>query len=95
MTVDGNRYAVGFPDADWVENVRVACEVTLTRGRKHERVRMTELSAEEARPLLRVWPIQVPVGVGFLKRTGLVKDNRPEEFEALAGRCAVFRLEPM
>ncbi|PBJ65682.1 deazaflavin-dependent nitroreductase, partial [Mycobacterium avium subsp. hominissuis] len=25
---------------------------------------------------------------------GLVTDGRPEEFEALAGRCAVFRLDP-
>jgi len=33
--------------------------------------------------------------VGFLKRAGLVTDARPEDFEALAGRCAVFRLAPM
>ena len=94
MTVDGKRYIVGgFPRADWVQNVRAANEVTLSRGRKQERVRMVELSAEEAGPLLRVWPTEVPTGVGFMKRSGLVKEGRPEEFEALAGICPVFRFD--
>jgi hypothetical protein len=34
-------------------------------------------------------------GVGFMKRTGLVADGMPDVFEALAGRCAVFRLDPV
>jgi hypothetical protein len=29
----------------------------------------------------------------FMKRAGLVTEGRPEEFESLAGRCAVFRLD--
>jgi len=96
MTVDGQRYVVGgFPGADWVRNVRAANEVTLRRGRKQERVRMVELPADEARPLLRVFPEEVPTGVGFMKRSGLITDGRPEEFEALAGRCAVFRMDPV
>lgn len=96
MTVDGQRYVVGgFPGADWVKNARAAEEVTLRRGRKIERVRMVEISPEAAKPLLRAFPTQVPTGVGFMKRAGLVKDGRPEEFEALAGRCAVFRFDPV
>jgi len=96
MTVEGKEYVVGgFPGADWVENVRAAGEAAVTRGRRSERVRMVELTDDEAPPLLREWPTQVPTGVGFLKRAGLVTDGRPEEFEALAGRCAVFRLDPM
>lgn len=96
MTVDGKRYVVGgFPGADWVQNVRAASEVTLTRGRRRERARMVELSPEDARPVLRVYPTEVPTGVGFMKRTGLVRDGRPEEFEKLAGRCAVFRFDPV
>ncbi|WP_310781622.1 nitroreductase family deazaflavin-dependent oxidoreductase [Mycobacterium sp. Z3061] len=92
MTLDGKQYVVaGFPGADWVKNVRAAGEVTLTRGRHSDRVRMVELSATEARPVLRAFPTEVPTGVGFMKRSGLVQDGRPEEFEALAGRCAVFR----
>jgi deazaflavin-dependent oxidoreductase (nitroreductase family) len=95
MTVDGREYIVGgFPGADWVANVRAADDATIRRGRRQEQVRPVELPADEARPLLRLWPIEVPTGVGFMKRSGLVTDGRPEEFEALAGRCAVFRLDP-
>jgi deazaflavin-dependent oxidoreductase (nitroreductase family) len=96
MTVDGKEYIVaGFPGADWVANARAAAEATIMRGRRRQRVRLMELSADEARPLLREWPNQVPTGVGFMKRAGLVTEGRPEEFEALAGRCAVFRLHPL
>lgn len=95
MTVDGRRYVVGgFPGADWIRNVRAAGEVTLRRGRTQERVRMVELSADHARPFLRAFPDEVPTGVGFMKRSGLVKEGRPDEFEALAGICPVFRLDP-
>jgi deazaflavin-dependent oxidoreductase (nitroreductase family) len=94
MTVGGQEYVVaGFPGADWVANVRAAGEATVARGRDTRRVKMVELSADDARPLLRAFPDEVPTGVGFMKRAGLVVDGRPEEFEALAGRCAVFRLD--
>jgi deazaflavin-dependent oxidoreductase (nitroreductase family) len=96
MTVDGKQYVVaGFPVADWVANVRAAGQATLARGRRAKTVRMVELSPDDARPILRAFPTEVPTGVGFMKRAGLVTDGRPEEFEALAGRCAVFRLEPV
>jgi len=94
MTVDGKQYVVaGFPGADWVANARAAGHATVARGRTVRRVTMVELSADDARPLLRVFPTEVPTGVGFMKRAGLVTEGRPEEFEALAGRCAVFRLD--
>lgn len=92
--VDGTRYVVaGFPGADWEKNARAADTATLTEGRNSETVRMVELSADEARPLLRQFPALVPTGVSFMKRSGLVTDGTPEEFEALAGRCAVFRFD--
>lgn len=95
FTVDGKRYVVGgFPGADWVRNARAADVATLTQGRRREQVRMVELSADEARPLLRAFPTLVPTGVSFMKNAGLVTEGRPEEFEALAGRCAVFRFDP-
>lgn len=96
MTVDGRQYVIaGFPHADWARNVRAAGEVTLTRGRKSKAMRTVELSADESRPLLHAWPVKVPASIGFMKRAGLVKEGSPEEFEALAGRCAVFRLDPV
>jgi deazaflavin-dependent oxidoreductase (nitroreductase family) len=96
MTVDGQEYVVaGFPGADRVANARAAGQASVARGRKVRRVKMVELSSDDARPLLRVFPIEVPTGVGFMKRAGLVTEGRPDEFEALAGRCAVFRLDPV
>ncbi|BBY02801.1 nitroreductase family deazaflavin-dependent oxidoreductase [Mycobacterium seoulense] len=96
FTLDGGLYAVaGFPGADWARNARAAGAGTLRRGRKTRRVRIIELTAEQARPVLREYPIRVPVGVGFLKRSGMVRQGTPEEVEALAGRIAVFRLDPV
>lgn len=95
FAVEGRRYVVGgFPGADWVRNARAAEAATLTQGRRSEEVRMVELPAEEARPLLRAFPTLVPTGVSFMKNAGLVTEGRPDEFEALAGRCAVFRFDP-
>jgi len=95
MYVGDLRYVVaGFPGADWERNARAADTATLTAGKKSEAVRMVELSADEARPLLRQFPTLVPTGVSFMKRSGLVTKGTPDEFEALAGRCAVFRFDP-
>ncbi|HTI73999.1 MAG TPA: nitroreductase family deazaflavin-dependent oxidoreductase [Mycobacterium sp.] len=96
MTVDGNRYVVaGLPDSDWAANARAAGSATLQMGRRTEVIRMVEMSADEARPLLRAFPVEVPTGVGFIKNAGLVTGPNPDEFEALAGRLAVFRLDPV
>ncbi|MCT7658456.1 nitroreductase/quinone reductase family protein [Mycobacterium deserti] len=96
MIVDGKRYVVsGIPGSDWSANARAAGEATLHQGRHGERVRIVEMSVEEARPLLREFPIKVPTGVGFVKNAGLVTGPNPDEFEALAGRLAVFRLDPV
>jgi hypothetical protein len=67
----------------------------LARGRRCRQVSIVELTAEEARPILRAFPQEVPVGVAFAKRSGMVRDGTPDEFEALAGRLAVFRFDPM
>jgi hypothetical protein len=57
MHIEGKRYVVnGYPGADWVSNVCLADQATLTQGRRSERVRM----ADEARPVLREFPAQVP-----------------------------------
>jgi len=85
MRVGGKCYVVGgFPGADRVANVRAAGEAMLQRGRRTEHVRMVEMSAEEAGPVLGMFPVEAPTGVFFTKNTGPVKDGRPEEFEALA-----------
>ncbi|MHA3023703.1 nitroreductase family deazaflavin-dependent oxidoreductase [Mycobacterium sp. BMJ-28] len=96
MTVDGHRYVVGgLPGADWVANVRAAGEATLHQSRTATRVRMVEMPVEDARPLLRQFPVLVPTGVSFIRNAGLVTGPNPDEFEALAGRIPVFRFDPI
>ncbi|WP_310777428.1 nitroreductase family deazaflavin-dependent oxidoreductase [Mycobacterium sp. Z3061] len=92
----GGLYVVaGYPGADWAANARAAGTGTLSRGRRRRQVRIVELSVDDARPVLREFPTKVPVGVAFAKRSGLVSDGSPDEFEALAGRLAVFRFDPV
>lgn len=91
----GALYTVaGYPGSDWASNARAAGVGTLSRGRRSRRVAIVELDADEARPVLRAFPESVPVGVAFAKRSGLVRQGTPDEFEALAGRLAVFRFDP-
>jgi deazaflavin-dependent oxidoreductase (nitroreductase family) len=95
MELDGQRYLVaGYPGAQWVRNARAAGAGELAVGRHRERVRLVELSAEQARPVLREFPVRVPTAVSPMVSAGTVPDGSPDAFEALAGRCAVFRLEP-
>lgn len=94
MTVDGERYVVGgLPGADWVANARAAGTATLHQGRRTQQVRMVEIPADQARPLLRQFPTLVPTGVSFIRNAGLVSGPDPDEFEALAGRLPVFRFD--
>ena len=93
---DGGLYVVaGYPGADWAANARAAATGTLSRGRRSRAVKIVELTAAQARPILRVYPTEVPVGVKFAKSSGMVVDGTPDEFEALAGRIAVFRFDPI
>jgi deazaflavin-dependent oxidoreductase (nitroreductase family) len=94
--VDGGLYVVaGYPGADWAANARAAGTGTLSKGRRSRPVTIVELTAAQARPILRVFPVEVPVGVAFAKSSGMVTDGTPDEFEALAGRLAVFRFDPV
>ncbi len=92
----GSLYVVaGYPGSDWAANARASGTGVLSRGRRSRRVTIVELGAEEARRILRVYPAEVPVGVAFAKRSGMVRHGTPDEFEALAGRIAVFRFDPL
>jgi deazaflavin-dependent oxidoreductase (nitroreductase family) len=93
LTVDGERYIIaGLEEADWVKNARVAGWGILARGREQERVNLVELPAQERAPVLREFPREVPHGVQFFRQLYGISGT-PEEFEALASRCPVFRVE--
>jgi deazaflavin-dependent oxidoreductase (nitroreductase family) len=91
---DGQRFVLGgFPAADWIRNVRAAGRGTLTVGDVVERVRLVELDAAEAKPVLREWPATTPDGVQMMLDAGVITDTTPEAMEAVAGVCPVFRVE--
>jgi deazaflavin-dependent oxidoreductase (nitroreductase family) len=94
LDLDGGRYLVaGFPGADWAANARAAGVGTLAVGRHEERIRLVELTAAEAVPVLRAWPVRIPQGAKIMRDAGVVPDLEPDTFEALAGRSAAFRIE--
>jgi deazaflavin-dependent oxidoreductase (nitroreductase family) len=92
---EGQRYLLeGFPGADWARNVRAANGLaTLTTGKRREPVRLVELDPQEALPVLRAWPVRLPDGAKIMADAGVVAAVTPEAFEAVAGRCAAFRVE--
>ena len=93
LKVTGERYIIaGLEDADWVKNARVAGWGILARGRDRERVNVVELPLRERGPVLREFPRKVPRGVQFFRQLYGISGT-PEEFEALAPRCPVFRVE--
>lgn len=91
---DGTRYLVGgFPGADWVRNVRAADHAELAVGGQEERVRLVELDAVAAEPVLRAWPTVTPDGVAIMRDAGIIPDISPDALAAVAGICPVFRVE--
>jgi deazaflavin-dependent oxidoreductase (nitroreductase family) len=92
---EGQRYLLeGFPGADWARNVRAADgHATLATGRRREQVRLVELAPQEALPVLRLWPVRIADGAKIMADAGVVEAVTPEAFEAVAGRCGVFRVE--
>jgi deazaflavin-dependent oxidoreductase (nitroreductase family) len=95
LDLEGHRYLLeGFPGADWARNVRAAGgRATLSTGKRREQVRLVELDPQEALPVLRAWPVRIPDGAKIMADAGVVEAVTPEAFEAVAGRCGVFRIE--
>ena len=94
LRLDGQRYLLaGYPTAEWPRNVRAAQgRVELAVGRRVEAVRLVELDAAAAEPILRAWPEHIPQGAKVMRDAGVVPDMSEESFARLAGRCAVFRV---
>lgn len=94
LTVGGHRYVVaGLPGADWARNVRAAGHGELAHGRRYIPVRLVEVAdAGERRAVMRAFPAEVPGGVPFFVKLGLVTTGTADEFEAAAERVAVFEI---
>jgi deazaflavin-dependent oxidoreductase (nitroreductase family) len=94
LTVDGRRYVIAaLPQADWARNVRAAGAGELAYGRHRRRVALTEVTDPDLRrTVVRAFPTEVPHGVQFFVRLGLVESGDPDEFAGIADRVAVFEL---
>ena len=88
---NGSRY-VGSPYGivDWVRNLRAAGEATLTRGRRSETVKATELPKGEAAFILRE---EIKSGNPFGHFYGVTADSSFEEFERAVLLHPLFLLE--
>ena|SRR5437870_5759877 len=61
VEVDGKRYLQSpFGNVDWVRNLRAAGKATLSWGRRHETVVATELSPEQAAPIIKSMLVKAP-----------------------------------
>jgi hypothetical protein len=88
---DGQRWLVApYGEVGWVKNARAACEVILTRGRRSETVKVVELPADEAAPVLKQYLTHIPVVRPFFDVT---PRSSLQDFAAEAPRHPVFRIQ--
>ncbi len=85
---EGKRYLMTpYGAVDWVRNLRAAGEATLTRGRRTETIRATELPNDEAGLVLQAF---IESGNTFARVFGAPKGASREDFERLALSHPVF-----
>jgi deazaflavin-dependent oxidoreductase (nitroreductase family) len=86
----GSRWLVSpYGERAWVRNARAAGEVELTRARHTERVRVEEVDAETAAPVLREYLRKTPIAKPYFDAS---RDSTLAEFAAEGARHPVFRL---
>lgn len=91
--VDGNRYLVSMlgERANWVGNVRADEGRAVLRHGRREAVKLAEVRVSERAPVLRRYLEVAPGGRPHIP----VDRHAPlEEFERVAERYPVFRIEP-
>lgn len=94
FTVRGHRYLLSFGQLDWVRNARAAGWAILSRGRGQTKVALVEIKPPDSASIVREFPLQIPAGVQFFIRMGLVEPpGRPDQFEAAAEKMALFRID--
>jgi hypothetical protein len=96
LLLSGRRFVIaGLPEADWALNARAAAYGHLVSGRRREPVRLIEVDEPALRrEVMRAFPAEVPGGVSFFVKIGLVTGADAEQFAAAADQVAVFELVP-
>ncbi len=89
---DGQRWVLSpYGEVDWVRNLRAAGTADLTRRRRTETVRATELRVDEAAPLIRETLRTAP---SFTRRQFSVSADSPtDDLDEAVAHHPVFRLE--
>ena len=87
---DRQRWLVApYGVVDWVRNARAAGQVTLSRGRHAEAVRIAELDPEQSAPILKLYVARVPHTQPYFDATPA---SPLEVVVAEAPRHPVFRI---
>jgi deazaflavin-dependent oxidoreductase (nitroreductase family) len=88
----GQRWLVApYGEVAWVRNARASREVTLSRGRRRERVVLFDVEPVEAASVLKRYVIQVPIARPFFDVT---RESNLDAFIGEVPRHPVFRLVP-
>ena len=93
MTVmNGERYLVSMlgTDANWVQNVKAAGGKARLRHGRSEQVRLEEVDVSLRAPILKAY---LQIAPGARPHFPTPKDAPLSEFEKIASRYPVFRLE--
>jgi deazaflavin-dependent oxidoreductase (nitroreductase family) len=92
LEAGGDRWLVaGYGPAGWVRNARAAREVTLSRGRNSETLKVEEATAQDAIPVLRAYIREIKVTRAYFDAN---PDSPDDAIAAELNRHAVFRLIP-
>lgn len=93
MDVNGARWpAAGDGPANWVKNARAAGEVSLSRGRRVTRYKVSDVAAPDAVPVLRAYLATVRVVRPYFDA---VPDAPDDALAAELPRHPVLRLSPL
>lgn len=88
----GQRWLVApYGEVQWVRNIRAAGTATLTRGRHSETISVTELSVQEAAPILKRYLV-IQHAADVQSSFAATKDSPLEAFEHEAVRHPVFKI---
>ena len=95
FVVDGRPYVLSFGQLEWVRNARAAGSGLLWRGRRQQKVVLTEVKPPDGTAIVGEFPRQIPGGVQIFVRLGLVEaPGGPDQFRAAAEHLVLFRLDP-
>lgn len=92
-TVDGSRYLVSMlgPGSDWVKNVEAAHGEAVLRQRRRLPIRLVGVPPAERAPILSEY---VQVATSGRHHLPVAVGAPLSEFEAIADRYPVYRIEP-